>query len=933
MEERTITKITEEDYERVELRANDLRFQVFCQKVERALRKKEPLEKVRDFFDKKLVTSLQPGPSSLYPILKMMFPSEVIRTYNVQAFTLARLYIWCLYLPMGGKGAKRLLHYSDPYSNPPPFTGDFGKTLQDVLEENDHIDTTHSSWTLARMDQLLTQLTKVDAEQRRKLFKDVVLHGLCPMDHKYLVRIMLDELPLGFGIRTVFKMFNDKSVMQRYDMSQNLRRICAELALHQKVDTPRLELLQPFQVQLSARVSSLQNALARMKGASFVMDRKIDGERYVVHKDSNTTLKLFSRTCREPSAGYYEQMHNTLLQQIQVEECILDGEVVAWDDVLGRHARFGTNRSAAAAASFNGTLMFVAFDVVYVGGARGREILGEMGWGGGAEIHTMPLEQRRRVLTRVLSPLPHRVEIVEHVVVGRDLDEENRLERLTQYLKEAIEEGWEGLVLKSMEGLYLFGSQSRTQGTWLKVKPDHVNMAIGGLDLIILGMYYGQGGKFAQYLVGLRDDQDEEEGDEDQQYIPIAKVYSGLSDEEREELNSQMIRYTIPGPRDHVKFPSWIVDWKAKKDDIPDKWVSPPHSFILEIECSELIEGSRTYPLNVSLRFPRIVRVRHDKGVRDITSKREFSAIRHKGITFSSTDVNVKNASDRMKRAKRAKYSHGPPFQVLNPSSHGALPRAMRSSDLFLGQSVHVIPGTYIDAAHNTRKTRQEIENLIKKDGGCIIANVTASVKIDYMIGPSTSTLRMKHMKEQGKYDILSVEWVFDCFKEQRLLKPQLHHVLGATPTTKERLDMDVWGDSFTQEITNDHLMSLLQSIPSSFLGSSLGFPALRLDDLAEDSFGGRVFYVVKDDHERRVYGDAEVVGLPRRVHLSTLDLAEMILRVYGGRISSSLEEGVTTTLVTSSKTSVGHGSSGLEIVDEVWIDEDPVLGADGGAA
>jgi len=144
---------------------------------------------------------------------------------------------------------------------------------------------------------------------------------------------------------------------------------------------------------------------------------------------------------------------------------------------------------------------------------------------------------------------------------------------------------------------------------------------------------------------------------------------------------------------------------------------------------------------------------------------------------------------------------------------------------------------------------------------------------------------------------------------------------------------MDVWGDSFTQEITNDHLMSLLQSIPSSFLGSSLGFPALRLDDLAEDSFGGRVFYVVKDDHERRVYGDAEVVGLPRRVHLSTLDLAEMILRVYGGRISSSLEEGVTTTLVTSSKTSVGHGSSGLEIVDEVWIDEDPVLGADGGAA
>ena len=913
MEKQLITKISPKDYENVEPRANALPFERFCQKVERALQKKEPLEKVRDFFDKELSVSLQPGPASLFPILKMMFPGEVIRTYNVQAYSLAQLYISSLNIPKGGKDAKRLLHYRDPNFNSRHFTGDFGKTLEDVLE--DRISSTPSSWTLAKIDHTLTQLSQVNAEQRRTMFQDVV-HNLCPVEHRFLVCIMLDELRLGFGIHAVLKIFKDKLVMQRYEMSQNLRRVCAELALHHKVDVPRLELLQPFQVQLSARVSSLKNALTRMKGASFVMDRKVDGERYVLHKQ-DSTIKLFSRTCREPSAGYYQKMHNTLLEQIRVEECILDGEVVAWDEALGRHARFGTNRTAAAATDFDGTLMFVAFDVVYVGGEGGRAILEEMGWGGGVEIHTMPLEQRLQVLRRVLSPLPHRVEIVEHVVVDRSLDEGMRLEQLTQYFKEAIEENWEGLVLKSMDGPYPFGSQSRSQGTWVKIKPNHVQMAISELDLIILGMYYGKGGDFAQYLVGLKDDWDEEEGSGGgggQKYIPISKVCTGLTDEERGELNQQLVRHSISSNT----FPSWVVDWKAKKDDIPDKWISPFTSHILEIECSEIIEESSTYPLNVALRFPRIVRVRHDKSIMDITSKRDFLEVQRKGITFQSVDT--KTASDTMKHAKRAKYSYGPPPQVMNASSHGTLPPAMLSGDIFRGKNAHVLPGTYIDAVRKTRRTRQDIENLIKKDGGCIIANVTPSVKIDYMIGPSTTSLRVKTIKEQGKYDILSLEWVLDCLNERRLLQPQLHHVLGATPTIRQRLDMDVWGDSFTQEITNDHLMALLESIPSSSFSQKLS--PLRLDDLMDDSFGGRVFYVVKDEQERHVYGDAEVVGLPRRVPFSTLDVAEMTLRVYGGRISSNLGDNVTTLVTTTSRTTSSSGGQGsqLETVDEAWI-------------
>jgi len=57
MEKQLITKISPKDYENVEPRANALPFERFCQKVERALPKNEPLEKVRDFFDKELSVS------------------------------------------------------------------------------------------------------------------------------------------------------------------------------------------------------------------------------------------------------------------------------------------------------------------------------------------------------------------------------------------------------------------------------------------------------------------------------------------------------------------------------------------------------------------------------------------------------------------------------------------------------------------------------------------------------------------------------------------------------------------------------------------------------------------------------------------------------------------------------------------------------------
>lgn len=927
-ESQTKTNLSETDYDRLELRAHALPFHFFCKKLEKARKHTNASDKVNDFFDEELHSLLRPPPFSLYPILAFMFPNEIIRTYNMQSHSLATLYINTVPIPVNGRDGKRLLHFKDPEINPQPFTGDFGSTLENTLESRRCRNFPSTVLTLGEVDQFLLQLSLANAEDKRKIYHEHLLDKMSPMEHKWFVRIMLDDLRLGFGVNTIFetKKLDYKRLVTRYNMASNLRRVCAELALNGRVDAPRLELFEPFQVHLSNRVVSLEKALEQMKGRPFFMERKIDGERYVVHKQQSE-IKLYSRSCREPSAGYYRNLQSTLLQQITVEECILDGEVVTWDKELGTYQPFGSNRHAAIAStdSSNFTLMIVVFDIVYVGGPKGQEILQEMGWTQGNELHQMPLEIRRRVLKRVLTPLRHKIEIVKHVVVKGGVSEKMRLEELTQHFQQAIENKWEGLVVKSLDGKYYFGSQSRFTGTWVKIKPDYVNMGIADMDLVILGVYYGKGGDYGQYLVGLKES-DEEEDVENQKYIPIAKVSAGLTDAERKDLKYVLEPHSILGPGSGLAkrdtFPSWIVEWKAAKDDLPDRWILPSRSRLLEIECAEIIE-STTYALNYAFRFARIIRVREDKDIRDTTSKREFLEIKDRGITFNPATPLVDSPSPNAFKKKKE-------YQILNPSSYGAYAPDRYLSDIFLGKTMIVLPGSYVHPQHG-QKTRIEVEDMIKHHGGEILPHILHNVDIDYIIGPSIATVMVKHLRKQDKFDILKLSWVLGCIHEGKLLVPQYQDYYCATPETRQNLDMDLWCDPFTKAITNDELEAILHNVP---IGSKAGgvddtTSFLTLKDVVKDQhFEGRVFYVEKNEQNSSSpsNGQAEVVGLPKRSRFNTLDTAEMVLRVYGADVSSTLEARVTTvvratgTSTSTTTTTTGTSTNELEIVDEDWI-------------
>lgn len=59
--------------------------------------------------------------------------------------------------------------------------------------------------------------------------------------------------------------------------------------------------------------------------------------------------------------------------------------------------------------------------------------------------------------------------------------------------------------------------------------------------------------------------------------------------------------------------PPHFRDWKpTKEDDVPHVWFPPQHSHVLELKGYD-VTTSDQFSANVTLRFPRVVKIRYDK--------------------------------------------------------------------------------------------------------------------------------------------------------------------------------------------------------------------------------------------------------------------------------------------------------------------------------
>lgn len=241
---------------------------------------------------------------------------------------------------------------------------------------------------------------------------------------------------------------------------------------------------------------------------------------------------------------------------------VIDGEILAWQN--GKPMKFLDLQQRIGRKILSKKILekipvvLVAFDVLEY---RGKD------------VRAQSMVERRALLEEIVGSVQH---LLISPVVTAGSWEELALQR-----QEARSRGVEGLMLKRKDSPYLVG---RKKGQWWKWKIEPMTV-----DCVLIYAMRGSGKRaslYTDYTFGVWD------GD---QLVSFAKAYSGLTDEEIRRVDTFVRRNTLE------KFG-------------PVRTVKPELVFELGFEAIQL---STRHKSGVAVRFPRILRWRHDKSPAD----------------------------------------------------------------------------------------------------------------------------------------------------------------------------------------------------------------------------------------------------------------------------------------------------------------------------
>lgn len=196
----------------------------------------------------------------------------------------------------------------------------------------------------------------------------------------------------------------------------------------------------------------------------------------------------------------------------------------------------------------------------------------------------------------------------------------NELEQIQTFLEESIKDGCEGLMVKMLEGSESGYEPSVRSINWLKIKKDYLAGLGDSLDLVVVGAYFGRGKRTSVYGAFLLACYNTSK----QTYETICNIGTGFSEQVLEEHYKALSEYVIERPKPYYSH-------SAGNKDAPDVWFEP--KMVWEVKTADMTlspkyraaEGLVDHTKGISLRFPRFLRIRDDKGPELATSSRQVA--------------------------------------------------------------------------------------------------------------------------------------------------------------------------------------------------------------------------------------------------------------------------------------------------------------------
>ncbi|CAH8483231.1 unnamed protein product [Schistosoma rodhaini] len=837
------------------------------------------------------------GRASLYLLLRLLIPSHdrSRKAFGLREQTLSRLIIRAIGLAPNSLAARKLSHI---HPNSIHRQTDFADVAYTVLKARCRED---SVLSVKDLNTHLDDLSTAESYDMRLQVLRSLLQLTTALEQKWIIRLIVKrDSGCGLNGKSILKCFHPAAVSV-FEVTQDLLPLCERIANIPSPNTFMLTgyannlsksfdvtLFVPFRPMLCERANSgdmLVNSALHLygkqnqgdaKGLKFIFETKFDGERVQLHKSSNS-YRYWSRNGLEWTASYGEdgtrdfdrlsaQLHCGFAQH--VTDCILDGEMMIFskwsNSIMSKSTKFDVKRSSYQNPEIdNYQPCFIAFDILYLNSQL---------------LTSKSLLQRKHLLSKVFNlnstsldtdsfmdsdesldfkPIP----IINGIMyVSKWYTASAHQTEVARAFNHLVDNHQEGLIVKIANSPSLYLPGIRTDGGWWKIKPDYIQGLLEDLDCLIVGGYFHHRGnkiitRVNHFLCAVRSDESYESTSEDNfnltRFYTFCKVKSGLTVKQLKEINQLLGKHWKVYDKKHPNSSS--TEWLCVNSERPDVWIAPRSSLVLQLHGAELIQ-SDSYSCGITLRFPRVVAIRHDKNWRDSLSMSEliklntetegklatkrlsivptFSGLADVQHQQSFPDISSLNSS-----CSSTNQSSG--YDTLNETTEQQTTELFINVDEPLATS-SPIKQRKIDVCHEhlnyfenheiclwlsndiELNKKLELEAIIRRYGGVVVQNPSEST---FCIVADKLTLKTKNLLNYSstskkrssfiEYNVVHLNWLLACINKKSLLawKPKDMFAMNSSVAAKMAQEYDKFGDSYSEPITSDELKLIFNDI------------------------------------------------------------------------------------------------------------------------
>ncbi|MEM4281668.1 MAG: ATP-dependent DNA ligase [Candidatus Caldarchaeum sp.] len=398
------------------------------------------------------------------------------------------------------------------------------------------------------------------------------------LERKWLIRMVSGETRHGLSVGLLVEAYaklagKPLDEVKMADMFLGDLGELTKACLTTGLESVGIKIFKPIKPMLAGQSYTPEEVIKDL-GTPVLCEPKIDGVRVQAHKKGGV-IKIYSRGLKDLTSSLPDLVE-TLSAEKAFEEAVLDGEAYCVDE-NGKPLPFQTTMTRVGreknveAALAELRLQAKFFDILY---AEGQVLYGKT------------LRERREALNRCLP---------EHLL--NPVVEVNTPKEVEDCFRRWVSEGFEGLMAKSPNSLYLPGRRGRL---WLKLKEADT------LDVVVIAAEWGHGRRskwLSNYLLAVRD---ERTGG----FVPVGKTFKGLTDDEFRRMTDMLLNIK-------TEETEWGVMVEPK--------------IVLEVKYNE-VQKSPHYSSGYALRFARVKRIRDDKETNeaDTLSKVEEAFLRHR---------------------------------------------------------------------------------------------------------------------------------------------------------------------------------------------------------------------------------------------------------------------------------------------------------------